>query len=205
MRVTAANTAFTTNEARSALMLAAIGRGGQQPPAMATTGAFPGLSQLLAWPTEHLTQAADYWDDTAARWYGVFTEVWQDSLSIDWTGQAADKLRTRTTADRTKVNGLVDDLQEAGKIARSGASDLSAMRSRVRSAVQDARTAGFNVGEDLSVTDRRGGGSLQARAFRQAQAQALAGEIRHRAAHLVALDQQVAGRVTTALAVLLGF
>jgi hypothetical protein len=167
---------------------------------MATTGAFPGLSELLAWPTEHLTEAADYWDHTAERWYGVFTEVWQDSLSVDWTGETADRLRNRTSADRTKVNGLVDHLQEAAKVARVGASDLSASRSRVRSAVDDIHAAGFNAGEDLSVTDRRSGGSFAARAARQAQAQALAGELRHRALQLVACDQQVAGRVTTAMA-----
>jgi hypothetical protein len=169
---------------------------------MATTGAFPGLSQLLAWPTEHLTEAADYWEHTAARWYGVFTEVWQDSLSVDWAGHAADRLRARTSADRTKVNGLVDHLQEAAKVARAGASDISASRSRVRSAVDDIRAAGFNAGEDLSVTDRRSGGSLAVRAARQAQAQALAGELRHRALQLVACDQQVAGRVSSALAVI---
>jgi hypothetical protein len=70
----------------------------------------------------------------------------------------------------------------------------------VRYAVEDARTAGFNVGEDLSVADRSSGGSVAQRAARQAQAQTLAGDIRQRAAQLVGLDQQVAGKVTAATA-----
>jgi hypothetical protein len=29
---------------------------------MAEVGGLPGLSQLLAWPTDHLTEAADNWE-----------------------------------------------------------------------------------------------------------------------------------------------
>jgi hypothetical protein len=90
---------------------------------MAATAAFPSLSELLAWPTEHLTEGADHWEATAGRWYGAFTQVWQDSLSIDWEGQAAEKLQTRTYADKVKVGELVDQLQEAAKTARIRASD----------------------------------------------------------------------------------
>jgi hypothetical protein len=67
---------------------------------------------------------------------------------------------------------------------------------RVRYAVGDARIAGFAVGEDLSVINRSTGGS----GARQVQAQAVAAEIRQRAVQLVALDQQVADKVTEAMA-----
>ncbi|HET9877609.1 MAG TPA: alpha/beta hydrolase family protein, partial [Mycobacterium sp.] len=69
----------------------------------------------------------------------------------------------------------------------------------MRYAVEDARTAGFSVGEDLSVTDRMNSATAAVRAARQAQAQAFAGDIRQRATQLVGLDQQVAGRITTAM------
>ena len=98
-----------------------------------------------------------------------------------------------------KVGGLVDQLQEAAKTARIGASDLDAARSRVRYAVEDTRAAGFDVGEDLSVTDRSTGGTAAARAARQAQAQTFAADIGQRAAQLVGLDHQVAGRIASAL------
>jgi hypothetical protein len=167
---------------------------------MSAIAAFPGLSQLLAWPTEHLSQAADYWEAMGGRCYGLANQVWQDALSIDWQGEAADRLRTVTHSDMLTTSTVADQLHEAAKVARSGASDLYVVRSRVRYAVEDTRTAGFGVGEDLSVTDRASGGSPVQRAARQAQAQTFAGNIRQRAAELVGLDQQVAGKVTAAVA-----
>jgi len=166
---------------------------------MSAVAGIPSLSQLSAWPTDHLTLAADHWETIGARSYGVANQVWRDALSIDWQGDAADSLRTATHADMMTTSAAADQLHAAAKVARSGASDLSAARSRVRYAVDDARTAGFSVGEDLSVIDRSTGGSAAQRAARQAQAQTLAGDIRQRAAQLVGLDQQVAGKITAAV------
>jgi hypothetical protein len=167
---------------------------------MSAIAGFPGLSQLLAWPTEHLTEAADHWEAIGGRSYGVANKVWHDALSIDWHGEAADTLRTATHTDMLTTSAAVDQLHAAAKVARSGASDLYTARARMGYAVDDARTAGFDVGEDLSVTDRSSGGSLAQRAARRAQAQTLAGDIRQRAAQLVGLDQQVAGKITAAVA-----
>jgi hypothetical protein len=166
---------------------------------MATVAGCPGLSQLLAWPTEHLTEAADHWEAVGGRSYGVANGVWRDALSIDWQGDGADTVRAATHADMTRVGAVADQLQAAAKVARGGASDLSAARSRVRYAVEDAHTAGFDVGEDMSVIDRSTGGSAAQRVARQAQAQALAADIRQRAAQLISLDHQVAGKITAAV------
>lgn len=165
---------------------------------MAAAGV-PDLSALLAWPTDHLTEAADHWEAVGERSYVVAHQVWRDAGSVDWQGEAADALRTATHADMKITSAVADQLQAAASVARRGASDLYAARSRVRYAVEDARTAGFQVGEDLSVTDRTAGGSPTQRAARAAQAQALAGDIRQRAAQLVSLDAQVAGRITAAM------
>lgn len=167
---------------------------------MSAVAGVPSLSQLVAWPTEHLTEAADQWEAVGERSYGVANQVWRDVLSVDWRGEAADALRTVTHADMLATSAVTDQLQAAAKLARTGASDLYAARSRVRYAVEDATAAGFHVGEDLSVTDRSSGGSAARRAARQAQAQAFAADIRQRAAQLVALDQQVAAKVTVAVA-----
>ena len=43
----------------------------------------PGLSALLAWPTDHLTEAAGYWEMVSERSYGVAHQVWRDGLSVD--------------------------------------------------------------------------------------------------------------------------
>ncbi len=53
---------------------------------MSAIAGFVGLSQLLAWPTEHLTEAADHWEAIGGRSYGVANKVWHDALSIDWHG-----------------------------------------------------------------------------------------------------------------------
>ncbi|WP_428342353.1 colicin D domain-containing protein [Mycobacterium sp.] len=167
---------------------------------MAAVAGTPNLSALLAWPTDHLTEAASHWESVGDRSYGVAHGVWSDALTVDWDGEAADALRTDTHADLMTTSGVVDQLQEAATVARQGASELTASRSQLRYAVEDARSAGFEVGEDLSVTDRMSGGSAAQRAARQAAAEAHAGNIGGRAAQLVSADAQVASRVTAAVA-----
>lgn len=127
---------------------------GDQRVAMAALEGAPNLSALLAWPTDHLTEAAAHWETVGERSYVVAHQVWRDAASVDWRGEAADALRSATHADLQATSAAVDQLHAATRVARSGASDLYAARSRVRYAVEDARTAGFEVGEDLSVTDR---------------------------------------------------
>ncbi|ORB89339.1 hypothetical protein [Mycobacterium persicum] len=109
---------------------------------MSVVTAFPTLSQLLAWPTEHLIEAADHWEAVGGRCYGVANQGWRDALAVDWRGAAADTLRTETHSDMLTTSAVADQLHEAAKVARSGASDLHAARSRVRYAVEDARAAG---------------------------------------------------------------
>ncbi|HEY1841982.1 MAG TPA: hypothetical protein VGG53_17490 [Mycobacterium sp.] len=167
---------------------------------MAAVTGTPGLSALLAWPTDHLTEAASHWENVGERSYGVAHGVWSDALTVDWDGEAAHALRTDTHADLMTTSAVVDQLQEAATVARSGASELEAARSQVRYAVEDARSAGFVVGEDLSVTDRMTGGSAAQRAARQAAAETHAANISGRAAQLIGVDAQVAGRVTAAVA-----
>ncbi|WP_231984299.1 hypothetical protein [Mycobacterium sp. E342] len=167
---------------------------------MAALGGAPNLSALLAWPTDHLTEAAAQWQTVGEHSYAVAHQVWRDAASVDWLGEAADALRCATHADLQATSAAVDQLQAATRAARSGASDLYAARSRVRYTVEDARTAGFEVGEDLSVTDRMGSGSAAERAARQAAAQAFAGEIRQSAVQLVNVDQQVASKIAAAVA-----
>jgi hypothetical protein len=167
---------------------------------MAAVASTPGLSALLAWPTDHLTEAASHWETAGERSYGVAHGVWSDALTADWDGEAADALRTNTHADLMTTSAVVDQLQAAATAARSGASELDAARSQLRYAVEDARSAGFEVGENLSVTDRMAGGSGAQMAARQAAAQTHAANIGGRAAQLVSADAQVASRVTAAVA-----
>lgn len=167
---------------------------------MSAVASIPSLSQLVAWPTAHLTEAAEHWDAVAGRSYSVANQVWRDALAVDWQGEGADALRTATHKDLVATSAAADQLQAAAREARSGASDLIAARSRLRQIIQDANAAGFDVYDDTSVTDRSTGGSAAWRAARQAQAQIFAADLRKCAIQLVAADQQVAGKVTAAMA-----
>lgn len=167
---------------------------------MAAVAGTPNLSALLAWPTDHLIEAASHWETVGELSYGVAHGVWSDAMTVEWDGEAADALRTDTHADLMTTSGVVDQLQAAAAVARSGASEVDAARSRLRYAVEDARSAGYEVGEDLSVTDRMTGGSTVQRVARQAGAEAHAGNIGGGAAQLVSVDAQVAGKITAAVA-----
>lgn len=120
-------------------------------------------------------------------------------MSVNWTGQAAEQLRDRTFDDMTMVSRIGDRLEEAAKTARTGASELYAARSHLRYAVEDAHSAGFEVGNDLSITDRAASGSPVTMARRRL-AFDLAIDIRQRAMQLALLDQQVGERITIAFA-----
>jgi hypothetical protein len=65
-------------------------------------------------------------------------------------------------------------------------------------AVQDARNAGFSVGQDFSVTDTRRSRGAEEKAARQAQAQNFAADIRSRAIELVELDRERGANITAA-------
>jgi hypothetical protein len=69
---------------------------------------------------------------------------------------------------------------------------------RTRSTVEQARAAGFEVNEDLSVTDTQTGGSPAQRAVRQAQAETHATYVRHCVDSLVAVDREVSAKLDAA-------
>lgn len=161
------------------------------------------LSQIKAWSTEHLIDAAAYWTQTADRWEDAFLTMRNQAQSITWHGAGGDALRQRTSADLSVVSGKADLLRQAAGIARNGASDISAAQRRVLYGVEDAQNAGFIVGEDLSVTDTRSTSPAE-RAARQAQAEAFAADIRLRAEQLEGADANVSGQLAAATAGLSG-
>ncbi|CDM74253.1 hypothetical protein [Mycobacterium marinum] len=158
------------------------------------------LSQIRAWSTEHLIDAAGYWTKTADQWENAFFQMRNQSYALGWSGAGGDALRERTSADLPIVSAKADMLRQAAGIARNGASDISAAQRRVLYAVEDAHNAGFTVGEGLSVTDTRASATAAEQAARQAQAQAFAGDIRLRAEQLDGAEVKVAGQLTATTA-----
>lgn len=154
------------------------------------------LSQIRAWSTEPLTSAASFWSKTADQWEDVFLTMRNQSYGLTWQGAGGDGLRQRTSADLSTVSRKADQLRQAAGIARNGASDISSAQRRVLYAVEDAQNAGFDVGEDLSVSYTEHGGTPAEQAARQAQAEQLASEIWSRAGQLEGADARVAGQLT---------
>jgi hypothetical protein len=162
------------------------------------------LSQIHAWDTAHLEDAATHWSSRAWEWEDAFTEVHARVLVPDgtpWRGTGADAAFLRTGTDKVAVSGIADSLHTAAAKAREGVGDIGWAKQSAIQAVEQAQAQGFTVGEDLSVTDRSSVGvPLAVRAARQLQAQALAADIRAQAQNLVTVDTQVATRVSTAIA-----
>lgn len=158
------------------------------------------LSQIQAWDTDHLETAATHWTATAARWDDGFTAV---SSGIDrpggaaWEGASAEAASARSERDRVQVLGLVDRLHEASSIARSGAAELTATKTRALGSVGNAQRAGFAVSEDLSVRDTLTVHSKPLRLIRDLQAQVFAADIRAQSTILAATDQSVASKLTS--------
>ena len=158
------------------------------------------LSQIEAYSTDHLVEAADHWDKLADRWEDAHWQIRNQAQVLDWQGAAAEALRARTTSDYTIASGQADQLRSTSRIARQQAGELDHLRNSVLYAVEDAHNAGFIVGEDFSVTDIRTSRTAAELAARQAQAQVFAADIRGRAGALVGADTAVAADLSSAAA-----
>jgi hypothetical protein len=165
----------------------------------------PTLSQIRNWDTEHLSQAAEDWEAEAQRWETTYEQDYQRVAETDWQGRGREAALERAGLDLVKVRGPAWQLREAATAARYGFAQQNGAKELALDAVADAEQAGFSPTEDLSVTDRQTGGSAATRAARQAQAQALAAQIRHRAALLVASNQEIAAKITAAAGNIGGF
>ena len=159
----------------------------------------PRLSELLSWSTTHLTAGADYWEAAAGQWERAFKEIHERIRIGGWEGRAYEAAHERTYRDNARVGIAAADLRDGAKVARQGASDVTMAQHRLCEAVNKAQDAGFNVGDDYTVTSRETVGTTAQFVQRKAQAESLAEDIRWRAAALVDTDQHVAARVTQAV------
>lgn len=163
----------------------------------------PTRSEIEAWSTTHLEAAANHWRSTATRWEGHFETIHSGMLrpgGTTWEGPAADAAAERSWVDLVKVRGGGDALYAAAEVAKNGADDIAWAKRLVVDAINEAEEADFTVGQDFSVTDKSSwGGLLRTTVARQQEAKAFAAEIGTRVQALVALDQQAAAQITSAL------
>jgi hypothetical protein len=166
-----------------------------------STAPFPSLSEVIAWNSAYLDDAVTHWNKAADKWDDAYSQTYRQAQrpgGTEWIGAAADAAVEKVGSDRLAVVRAADTLREAARNAQSGSSRLSFARQRVLNSVAEAEEAGFNVGEDYSVTSVQSGGGAAARAARDAQALAFASRIHVRLAELMATDEEVASAITTA-------
>lgn len=157
----------------------------------------PSLSELQAWDTTHLQNAARDWTATAQLWEASFSSIHQAVLTPGgtvWEGAAAEAAQQSTLADLVQVRGWADVLHESAAIARRGAETVSSAKNSALSAVEEAQAAGYRVGEDLSVSPSRPD------PVSAAQAQVYAAGIQHRVAQLVVHDNAIAAQIAATTA-----
>jgi hypothetical protein len=166
---------------------------------MPAAGLSPSLSQVQTVPTELLRQAGSSWRATGAHWEQLFTQLQEQASRADvLEGQTGTAVRGRAYDDWVIVQGKLFQLQEAAEISELGADRLAGAQAHALDAVEQARAAGFEVNEDLSVTDTQTGGTPAQRAARQSQAETHAAYVRHCVDSLIAVDREVSAQLAAA-------
>ena len=171
---------------------------------MADAVDFPTLAQIRGWMAEHLDTAADAWTTRARIWENSYTAVLHGVSApggTSWHGAAADAAARRISADRRVVLGAADLLNDAAAVARTGAGEIRAARQVAIGRITTAQAAGFDVEDDLSISDRTSP-TRAMRAHREAEAAAHARGVWNAADTLIATDTEVARRIRSAVTVL---
>lgn len=115
-------------------------------------------SQIEAWSTSHLTEAATDWRAAAAQSENAFDQHRQNISSpggTTWEGDGKDAALDRASADCSVVGSQADALREAADLAESGVTDINAAHREIVAAITAAEDDDFNVSEELKATDTR--------------------------------------------------
>ena len=159
---------------------------------MASSTVLPTLAQIQTWRAEPLDAAAALWTERAQAWEAaydaVLREVSQPGGSA-WDGAAAEAAAQRVRGDRRTVLDGADSLHRLAAIARSGATEVRSAQQVALDAVRAALRAGFDVGDDLTISDSTLSSSVHARGAIAVQH---AKSVWRAAGDLVATDRSVA-------------
>lgn len=162
------------------------------------TTASPTKPQLESCQSTHLDDAASQWRALAAQSEDLLDQHRATVAApggTEWTGDARDAALQRATGDLAVVRRQSAVQRAGADIAERGAGDVRAAQRAALSAVAEAESDGFDVGDDLSVTDARTYDSTTADA-RTHSAIEHAEDIRWHVQQLVETDE-LAGRQLT--------
>jgi hypothetical protein len=128
------------------------------PAAASPSGGVPTRSQIENWDRTHLEDAAARWRVLAAESERLFEQHRQNIAApggTEWEGKAKDVALNRVIIDLAVVQRHSNTQRDAADIAANGANDLRAAQRSALDTIAEAEDDGFEVGEDLSVTDTR--------------------------------------------------
>jgi hypothetical protein len=114
----------------------------------------PTVTQAQAWRPDSLHELADGWDRAARdlqAHVGAAVRVVNGSSTF-WTGQAADAARDSAATLSADGAALARALVTAAVTARDGADQLAMAQADAAARVDEARAAGFEVGDDGTVS-----------------------------------------------------
>lgn len=173
----------------------------------------PTVSQAHEWRPDWLREAAEDLYAAATDIHANFDVAAQGVVSTDdfWMGSAADSAREHALALGPASDSLARAMVMAAVAAGDGAEQIGKAQANVVAVVADARTAGFTVGDDgsVSVSDPpppllvtlSGGDEAVARDMLAVQADELTRRIVDALDRLGAADADAAGDIEEALVV----
>jgi hypothetical protein len=147
------------------------------------------LSQLAG----QLRTATTQWQNAA----DTYVEQIDTPNGTEWTGQMATRYFDGARTDQSVVNRAVDQARSIADDAERGADSLRGARESALEAISQAEEDNFNVGEDLSVSDRTSPTSSAARAARQQAAVGHRNYIAHCAGRLESENERIAAQLHT--------
>ena len=150
-------------------------------------------SRVEGWSSGHLRQAAMGWQRQADLTEQTYTRAQHAVDAVPWSGAGADGARVKLAENLAKIRGALALLERAGKIATAGADVIDGAKRAAVDAIQNAVSQFFEVGENLSVTDRMPAIFSAAMALvRKIAAAHLQADIRAKAMMLALADEDVA-------------
>lgn len=170
----------------------------------------PTVTQAEAWQPDALHRLADEWDYAARRLIDLVDDAAADAQrSRDyWTGASADAAREHAARIAADTEAVVRVLILASVAAHDGADQMAATRADVMAWVDSARSDGFAVADDGSVTVDAdpspllvllaGGDPATAEELRDARSTQLRGRIVDALERLAAADADAAGDIADA-------
>ncbi len=158
------------------------------------------LSVVRSLDPEPLRAVGRSWSSTADVWENGIVRAHNSLDRANWSGKAADAALEESGNHRRVVFGDAVNIRSAATVASTAADALAAAQQRILREVDDATHAGFEVGEDFSVTFSSEGLSDAATSAKQAEALQHATEISSAVANLVSVDENSARTLMGAVA-----